>query len=74
MVDINPAPTNLPKQELFYIPQHIDMLWDRLAFARGVSLHTLESEMAQWHGWEANSQHMGLQANALSTEPRHYMG
>ena len=26
MIDRNPAPTHLPKQWLFYIPQHIDML------------------------------------------------
>ena len=25
MLDINPAPTHLPKQEFFYIPHHIDM-------------------------------------------------
>ena len=53
MIDRNPAPTHLPKQGIFYIPQHIGMLWDRLAFDRGVSLHTLGSENGPaWLGGE----------------------
>ena len=59
MVDSNPAPTHLPKQGFFYIPQHIDMLSDRQVYkAWGVKWPS------QWHGWEANSPHVGLQPNA----------
>ena len=44
-VDRNPAPTHLPKRGFFYISRII--VSDRLAFDKGVSLHTLGSEIAK---------------------------
>ena len=63
-VDRNPAPTHLPKRGFFYISRTI--VSDRLAFDKGVSLHTLGSEIAKSArpGFELTT--YGSQANALT--------
>ena len=39
------TPTYVPKKWLFYIPRHIAMIWDRLAFGKCVTPHNFGSEM-----------------------------
>ena len=48
---------------------HKDEAGHTKAFDYPVAQHWGESRNIQFHGWDSNRQHIGLESNALPTEP-----